>query len=231
MAKKEFLISPAGRALFPKLKEPDTKFKKEGEYVVKLILTAAEAEPLLENCQRIQQEAFDEEFEKQRADKPKMSPAKIKEKIPFADLPVKPYEDPETGEDTGDYQVTFKMAASGISKKTGKPWTRRPALFDAKSKPIDPNKVDIWSGSVLKVSYTADPFCTAIGAGVSLRMEAVQIIELRSGGQRDAAGYGFGAEEGGYAYEEDYSDDSGSPFPSDEEMAANSDPTPGVSDF
>ena len=229
MAKREYLASPKGRALYPKLKDPDTKFKPEGEYSVKLLLSEAEAAPILEMCQRLQQAAFDEEFEKQQAAKPKMSASKIREGIKLAELPVKPQTDPETGEETGDFVATFKMKASGITKKTGKPWSRRPALFDAKNKPLNPQKVDVWSGSVLKIIYTVSPFCTALGAGVSLRLEAVQVIELRSGGAQDAAGYGLTEEEDGYCYEDsggDDSGDSGSPFPPDD-----SDDDEGVSDF
>lgn len=207
MAKKDPLTSPAGRALYPKLTEPDTKFKPEGEYSVKLLLTEAEAAPILKLCEDMQEQAALDEV-KAQAEKGK----KIKaEKIKRADLPVKPYEDPESGEETGEYVVTFKKKASGVSRKTGKSWSGKVALFDAKAKPIKGDNLQIWSGSVLKVSYSPEPFCTAIGAGVTLRLEAVQILELVSGGQRDASGYGFGAEENGYSHEaaDDEAADSG----------------------
>ena len=229
MAKKDFIISPAGRALYPKLKDPDTKFKPAGEYSVKLILSEADALPILEMCKRIQQEAFDAEFEKQRSDKPKMNPDKIREGIKLANLPVKPYEDPETGEETGNYQVTFKMNATGIARKTGKPFTRCPVLFDARNKLIDRMKIDVGSGSILKVGYTAAPFSKpATGTGVSLRLEAVQVLELTSWGQRDASAFGFEADEDGYSYDaKDDGDDSGFPFVGDD----GEDTTPGASDF
>jgi hypothetical protein len=44
----------------------------------------------------------------------------------------------------------------------------------------------------LQVSYEANPFYTGgLGAGVSLRMEAVMVHELHEWATRDAAGYGF----------------------------------------
>jgi hypothetical protein len=44
----------------------------------------------------------------------------------------------------------------------------------------------------LQVSYEANPFYTGgLGAGVSLRMEAVMVHELVEWAQRDASGYGF----------------------------------------
>jgi hypothetical protein len=201
LAKKEDIqITPAGRALYPKLNEPDNKFKAEGEYSVKLLLTEAEARPILEKCQELRQQAFVEEFERQCEARPKFNRDKIKAELKLADLGIKPYADPETGEETGDYVITFKMAASGVSKKTEKPWTRRPKLFDSANQPLDPAKVAIWSGSVLKVAYSLSPFYTgAVGAGASIRLEAVQVIKLVSGGGQDATDYGFATEEGGYA--------------------------------
>lgn len=201
MAKENIFNTPAGRAIYPRLTEPDTKFKDAGEYSVRLLLTETEIAPIMAKCEELRQQAFDEQFEKIKTEKPRMADDKIRESIKLADLPLKLYEDPDTGDTTGEYQVNFKMTASGVSKKTGKPWTRRPALFDARNNPINPEGLEIWSGSVLKVSFEIMPFYTkAVGAGVSLRLLAVQIIELVSGGQRDAAGYGFEAQEDGYAY-------------------------------
>lgn len=204
MAKTEIFRTPAGRAVYPKLTEPDTKFKENGEYSVQLLLTEAEAQPIVAQCEAVRQQAFDEQLEKLKAEKPKMAEAKLRETIKLADLPIKRYEAPETGEETEFYRVNFKMAAAGTSKKTGKPWTRHPQLFDARNNPISSDGIQIWSGSVLKVAYSLVPFFTKlVGAGASLRLEAVQIIELVSGGARDAAGYGFEAQEDGYEYHKD----------------------------
>jgi hypothetical protein len=48
MGKPTIHTTPKGRALWPRLNEPDTKFKEEGEYSVKLILPADKAEPLMQ---------------------------------------------------------------------------------------------------------------------------------------------------------------------------------------
>lgn len=74
------------------------------------------------------------------------------------------------------------------------------------------------------MAYTAEPFfVAALGAGVSLRLQAVQIIELVQGGERTAASYGFEDEEGYTAEPEDlpFSTDSASssPAPSENEDA------------
>jgi len=41
-------FSPAGIAVFPNLNKPDTKFKADGEYKVKLRVTEDEAQPLID---------------------------------------------------------------------------------------------------------------------------------------------------------------------------------------
>lgn len=223
--KKDTFTSPAGKAIYPKLQEADTKFKPEGEYSVKLILSEAAAARILEQCEAAQEEAFQEEFEKQQAKKPKMKAEKIAAEIKRAPLPVKPYEDPETGEETGEWVVLFKTKASGINKK-GEKWERKVPLFDAKAQPISGKLAPIWSGSVLKVSYSVDPFCTAIGAGVTLRIQAVQVLELKSGGTRDAGEYGFDAEEDGYSYtpvDDTYDDAADAPFDADAADAGQED--------
>lgn len=72
-------------------------------------------------------------------------------------------------------------------------------VFDAKGKAL---KVipDIWSGTTAIVAGELRPFSMPIGVGISLRLNAAQIIELASGGgSKSAAGYGFGAHEGGFS--------------------------------
>ena len=96
----------------------------------------------------------------------------------------------------------FKMKASGKDKKTGKPWSRKPTIFDAKGKPMTPVP-SIWGGTIGKVSFEVGPYFVQgqAMAGISLSLNAVQIIELRSGGGGTAESYGFG-EEDGYEYDE-----------------------------
>lgn len=190
-------ITPKGIASWPRLHEPDTKFKKEGEYSIKLKLSGAAAAEL----NAVIEEAHEAAYE---ANKKAIAEAKAKEKNPKkraeikerADLPCK--ELYENDEPTGEYEFNFKMKASGVSHKTGKPWTRKPAVFNAKGKPLSAEeKQKVGGGSVVKVSYEISPFYTAaLGAGVSLRLEAVQVIELKSFSNRDANSYGFGEEEG-----------------------------------
>lgn len=196
--------TPKGVASWPRLHEPDTKFKDEGEYSIKLRLSGSAAAELV----AVLEAAADESYE---AAKKQIAEAKAKEKNPKRRAEIKeradvPYKELyENDEPTGEYEFNFKMKASGVSKKTGKPWTRKPAVFNAKGKPMsDEEKAKVGGGSVVKVAYEITPFYTAaLGAGVSLRLEAVQVLELKSFQARDASAFGFGEEEGYDGVDED----------------------------
>jgi len=118
--------------------------------------------------------------------------------------------DQETEEETGEVEFKFAMKHRIEIKKgpkAGQTIIKYPALFDAKGKPIVVrdkegktlrNAPQIWGGTVGKVSFEASPyFIPGTGAaGLKLNLMAVQIIDLVSGGQRNASGYGFGEEDG-----------------------------------
>ena len=97
----------------------------------------------------------------------------------------------------GKVTARFKMNAEG-EKKDGTPFTQEPAIFDKRLKPFDKeNGGGIWSGSKLRVSFEVVPYHMASAkiAGVSLRLKAVQVVELvnASTGGTGAAPTGFAA--------------------------------------
>ena len=202
-------VSPKGRFSYPKLTEPDTKFKEEGEYSVNLILekSSPEARKLMAQIDKAAAESLAEA--KARAKNAAEAKKWETKYLPYSDI-----EDEETGEPTGEIKVKFTMKASGVSKKTGKPWSRKPAIFDAKGKPIT-GDIKIGGGTIGKISYEIVPYAptTQVGASVKLALEAVQIIELKEWGERSADSYGFG-EEDGYAHDDA---DNSSPFDSEDE--------------
>lgn len=191
--------TPAGTAVYPKLNTPDTKFKALGEYATKLVLSGEDAQPLIEKYEATLAAYFEsEKAELMKGDG--KSKAKAKALKLAADKPYKPEVDDE-GDETGNMVFNFKMPAR-IARE-GKPdLVLTPDIFDAgnAAEGIKPKKLvsppEIWSGSKLRVSFEMRPFNTNIGVGLSLRLAAVQIIELRTKGSRDADGYGFGAEDG-----------------------------------
>jgi hypothetical protein len=195
--------TPTAVAIFPRLNEADTKFKKEGEYSVKLrFADGAFPADVVAKC-----EALIEKLKASTVDalKAKKEGAKVKS------LKVRPVLTPEmdkeTGEETGSFIINAKMRASGVSKKNGKAWTRQPEIFDAKGRKLA-TPPSIWGGSELKVAVTAAPYYTPKDneVGVAFYLEAVQIIKLVSGKQRDAGSYGFGEEAEGYTDSQQFDD-------------------------
>ena len=218
MANKTF-VTPKGTAIFPKLNTPDTKFNAAGVYEVKLAFDADT--PGLDAFRAKVEAMVDERYDEEVAALTEAGKGGLAKKLTKVS-PFKAEEDPATGEETGRILVKAKMTASGISKKTGKPWTRKPNIFDAKGQLIK-NPPQIGGGSEMKlsvepVSYVAQNDKTV---GVSLRLEAAQIIKLVVFGSRDAAGYGFGEEDGddlsGYA-EEEFGGGAGAPSDADDDL-------------
>lgn len=191
MASRSALVTPRGRAIYPHLNTPDTKFKAEGEYTCKLAVPTAIAEDIIAQIDaahaEAQKSAIEEINTKAKAKNPKAKPVtSVKE----ANLPYKL--NPENDEET---LFNFKMKAS-FKGKDGSMVSMRPALFDAKGKALSKD-VKVGGGSVLRVSFEPASFYTAtVGAGVTLRLKAVQVIELRSFGGGTADSFGFEAEEG-----------------------------------
>lgn len=178
--KKPRFTTPKGTAQYPYLTKPDTKFNPEGEYKVKLELDAADAGELI---------SFLDEQVELAVEKAKKDPKNAGKKIKVGDAPY------SVNEDTGKASINFKLKAK-VTTKSGETFEQRPAIFDAKGKPI--TDVNIGGGSKVKVAYEVVPFYTAlVGASISLRMKAVQVIDLvEFSGGASAEGYGFGEEEG-----------------------------------
>jgi hypothetical protein len=197
MKKKVYpkFTSPKGVFVYPKLSEPDYKFKTEGEFSVKLKLTAEQAQPLITLLTPLYEAAIAEgqiKFDTL----PVASRKKLKALTENA-FYTEVY-DPDTEEPTGEVLFKFANTYMKKNKKTGKTWTFSPRVFDAKGTPMVPVP-DIWSGSVGKINFeVSDYFNAAAGAaGLSLRLNAAQVIELVAGaGGGNAAGFGFEEEEG-----------------------------------
>jgi hypothetical protein len=68
---------------------------------------------------------------------------------------------------------------------------------------------EVWGGSEGIVAFSARPyFIAGTGAvGLKLKLLAAQLLKIVQGGGRDAAGYGFGQEEGGYEHTDSIGDD------------------------
>lgn len=188
------IVTPSGIAIYPHLTEPDTKFNAMGEYKVSLSLSEDEAAPIVEKVDEVMEQAQE------------LIPAGKRKKE--AEPPYFPELDDE-GQETGRVVFKFKMKAK-VNTKDGRTIEMSPKMFDSKGTLM--TDVDsIWGGSILRVSADLIPYyVAAVGAGVSMRLKAVQIIELRTGGGgSDAANYGFDATEGFTVEKEENAEDHG----------------------
>ena len=155
-------VSVAGEAIYPHLMKPDVRFNELGEYKVTLKLDKRDASEMVKD--------IDQAIEDSLAKAQKDNKGKTVKSAP------KPYK-----EESGNVFFKFKMKASGVNKKTQEKFTQRPQLLDSKKNPIAPS-TSIWGGSIMKIAYEPFPYFTPmLGAGISLRLKAVQVIKLVEG--------------------------------------------------
>lgn len=173
--KKDYFTSPRGRAEYPHLVEPDTKFDADGKYKVNLIVSGPEAQAF--------KEAIDKRMEKnlQRIEEQGKDPGNTH--LPYEEL------------EDGSFRFKFKSNAKGETRE-GKTFSRTIPLFDAAGNPVT-DLDGVGGGSIIRVAGEFGlwgPF-GATGSGVTLRINAVQIIELNEY-EASAETYGFEAEDG-----------------------------------
>jgi hypothetical protein len=210
-------MSPRGSAVFPHTTKPDTKFKDEGEFKTDLDVPEADAadviaavDEMMEKIKNGDEKIIDLLGPTMRQTYEKAAKAK---KLKPADVPYRAATDRDGDAIDGVIRLRFKSVAQYTKKdgevvkgviphadRTGKIINKK----DAKGRLL-PADLDLWGGSIIKVAFSMKPWANPKGEyGVKLNMDAIQVIELRSGGERD---YGFGAEDGAYEIGED--DDSG----------------------
>ncbi len=194
--KIERFTSPKGVAQWPRLNEPDYKYKPEGEFSVKLAYDPADAD--VSKMVKTLEKRRDELFQQWLSENPKKK--KTAEVAPvFAD------EVDEDGDETGRITMTFKMRHKVTSKKTKKTFTLTPDIFDA-HKRLMKNPPKVGSGSTLRVSFEIGGFFveSAKKFYLTMRMVAVQVIDLVEFGVRDAGSYGFDEEDGGFEADDNH---------------------------
>lgn len=202
--KRERFTSPAGVADYPWLNQPDTKFNAAGVYRVKVRIPSEEAADFAEKLDKLYEagvaEMVEEAYNKALTKKPGLKREAFDKTVKYSDKPYK-WATNDEGDETGELEVTFKSNASYLDKKTGKNIALKVHLFDAKGAP---SKARIGGGSTIKVSFQVIPFPpAAFGTGISLRLNAVQVLDLVTfGGGANANSYGFAQEEGYEATDE-----------------------------
>lgn len=199
------LTTPKGKAEWAKVFTPDTKYVATGEYSVIVVLTEAESVDI--------RKVIDAEVEKKHAEVTEELKTKGKFKPVDKAYPYTEEYD-SNGNKTGNLKFKFKMKAE-VQLKDGTKFNQKPVIFDALGNPDSYTK-EIWNGSLIRASGEVVHYYTAsVGAGVTLRLKAVQIINLASKTSSGAVAnaFGFGKEEGYVAtqtetFEENFSEES-----------------------
>ena len=181
-----------GIAYYPYISAPDTKFDEQGHYKVNLCLSEEDAKPVIE----LIKQTVVEGIKALKKDKPNTE-------IKQAPLPFSKEVD-DDGNPTGNVIIKFKSKAA-----------YKPAVFDSKGNMM--TNSNIYGGSEVKVNGSCAFFHTAmIGAGVSIRLRAVQVIQYVEGAS-GATKFGFEEVEG-FTIEEDVSMSEAPPAPPAEKV-------------
>ena len=201
MAKSKYYDSPFGVADHPHLNKPDSKFNPENPlFKSGLDVAGEEGGALAAKIDAAAQEAFDDFME--NGDGKNLTPAERKKFSVY-----KPYEvlEDDEGNPTGVIRFDFKQNAR-IRLKDGTTKAIQIGLYDAAGNELDPAKVIVRGGSVVRFRYSLRPIPmkSLKQVGVRLDFAMVQVKELASGG-----GMGFGAVDGYTASDEEAAPEGG----------------------
>lgn len=186
-------VTPAGEFYYPWVNRPDDRpiKGKPQKPAYKLNLMYPANAPAWLKLKDKLDELVEASYDKAVAENPK------KKKLIVRQYPYEMETDDE-GEETGRVKLKLKQNASFKDKKTGEERQVFVALYDASLNPIDRTKVSIYGGSVGTASFSTRPYLvdSTNGAGISLDLKAVQVLQLVTTGERSGESYGFAKEEG-----------------------------------
>ena len=181
-------VTPAGKAVWPRLNSPDTKFDEDGVYKTDLVLSAEASEDLREAIDQIAEDGWKEAISKESKPAKKNALKKYKYHAPYF-----PEEDDQTGEETGNYVFRFKTRAKNRDGSV-----KKLPLVDAKKNPVGEI---VGSGSTIKIAFTPNPYQmpTTKQYGCTLYLNAVQVLDLVGAGGSGVSAFdeeeGFESEE------------------------------------
>jgi hypothetical protein len=174
------MTTPEATAVYTHLSEPDIKFEKPGWYKITFSLPDKDAK------------AFEKTLNGELQ-------AHLKALKVNGDTPTKvnPVEGKRITAPDGKEQILFtaKLRPYFTSNKDDSKIYQRPQVFDGMAKPMGEL---IGSGSKVKVAMHLIRYNTAMATGVTLRLKAVQCLNLVRVGGNEAEDHGFGVIEGGF---------------------------------
>jgi hypothetical protein len=172
------LTTPKGTAVYPRIDTPDTKFNDDGVYSCKLHVSEEAFNAFTTQVTAIVEREYKAECT-----------AKGKNLKKSASNPIRITPD-------GDFEIYAKQVAQRQTKKGL--LTFSIPVFDSKGSKL-PTAPAIGSGSSLKLSVEVYTWYTDLqGFGYTLRLKAVQLLELIEYNNGSGSSYGFTEEENGY---------------------------------
>lgn len=190
--KKPTYNTPAGEAVWPWINKPDDRpiKGKPQKPAYKLNVRYLATNPAWLKLKETLDTLVEESFDKAVDENPKKKKAIVRQ-YPYA------METDDDGEETGNVILKLKQNAFFTDKKTGETKQVFIDKFTAAGTPMKAH-VLVYGGSVVIASFSTRPYLvdSTNGAGISLDLRAVQVIQLVSNQERSASSYGFAAEEG-----------------------------------
>lgn len=178
----KLITTPLGTAVYPRIDNPDTKFNEDGVYTCKLHVS----EDDFNNFKLKFDEMFERAYNKECQEKGKQL-----RKAPS--LPVRIT-------DEGDYEIYAKQVAKRNTSKGLLEFSI--AVYDSQGNKMA-TAPKVGSGSKLRMSVEPSFwFVSSQGFGCTLRLRAVQVIDLvEYGGGGNSESFGFDDVEGGFVAE------------------------------
>jgi len=188
------VVSPFGVASWPALNTPD-EYEGKKSWKVDLIFDPdPEVDAMLEQLEAAYQESI--EGAKAEAEEAGLDARGRAREVEPNDRPWWDEVDKETGAKSGRIVVRFRSKAEYKDKRSGEMRPIRLEVVDAFKRPV---KEQVGGGSILRVITDLNPYYFNGKAGISLRLAAVQVKELRAGYANVSDG--FGEVEGGFESE------------------------------
>jgi hypothetical protein len=167
--------TPKGKAVYPHVNEPNTRFNPMGEYSCSISVSEEDGEAFKKQVEEIYDAAYARECV--------IHNKKLKKASSF----------PVGQDDEGDWVIKAKQPAK-VESKAGKVYEFGIKLFDAQGILCN---AQVGSGSTVKMAVEPRTwYVSSLGFGVTLSLKAVQIIDLVEKGGSNATSFGFAAEEG-----------------------------------
>jgi len=159
-------VTPAGKALWPRLNSPSTKFDEDGVYETQLILSPEDAADLIERCDTEAEEGWKKAIEDESKPAKKAALKKYNYNPPYKD------DVDSEGNETGN--VVFKFKTKAVNKDGS---SKKIPLVDARKNAVTEI---VGGGSTIKVAFASRPYQMPSSKtyGLTLYLNAVQVLDL-----------------------------------------------------